>query len=243
MQKPLIGLTAGEIYNRQETWSPVTYGQSYTYIDSIIRAGGIPIIIPLTTDKSVLDDICSRLDGLVLSGGNDVSPELYGAEPYEETVETSTLRDATDIHILKTMKAANKPILAICRGMQILNVEAGGTLYQHIPTDVPSAQDHKQSSHEKDITYLAHPISIEPNTKLANILGQTLIDTNTHHHQSVKDLGTGLRITARAADGIVEGIETNGDRFIIGVQSHPEALGLIRPDWGKLFTALVDQAR
>ncbi len=243
MSKPLIGVTAGEIVNKLQTWSPVTYGQSHTYTDSVIRAGGIPIIIPLTTDVDVLTDICSRLDGLLLSGGNDVSPESYGEEPYPETIETSELRDATDLHVLRTILAANKPVFGICRGLQVLNIHFGGTLYQDIKKDLPAAMDHQLSSKEKDITHLAHPITIDQDSKLGAILGDTTVLTNTHHHQAVKQLGSGLRITATSSDGIVEAIETTDDRFIIGVQSHPESLGVVAPIWSNVFEAFIQQAQ
>ena len=130
MQKPLIGITPGEIFNKKFPWAPVIYGQAHTYIDSVIDAGGIPIVLPLTEDKEVLSQLATRLDGLLLSGGNDISPKLYGEEKYKETLDTSDLRDGVEKFMLDKMIETERPVLAICRGIQFLNVYQGGTLYQ-----------------------------------------------------------------------------------------------------------------
>lgn len=242
MDKPLIGVTAGEVFNRDRPWSPVTYGQTHTYTDAIIHAGGIPVIIPLTFDKSVLKSICEKLDGLLLSGGNDIHPQVYGQKPYDMLVDLSDLRDSTDTYVLEQALKRDLPILAICRGMQMLNVYYGGDLYQDIPTDLPDATDHESSTKAENTKHEAHNIAISPDSKLCAILRTTSITTNSHHHQAVKNLGKNLKVTAVAPDGIIEGLETDDNRFIVAVQSHPESLIHTQPEWQQLFKAFIDKS-
>lgn len=241
-QKPLIGVTAGEIYNRDHPWAPVVHGQGHTYLDTVIRAGGIPVILPITLDGTVLDTLCERIDGLLMSGGNDITPSLYGEERYQETRDNSETRDKTEKRLLDTFLQTEKPLLAVCRGMQFLNVYQGGTLYQDIKKDLPKALNHESSTDAEVFNHIAHTIAIEDNTKLRQILEVAEIDTNTHHHQAIKKLGTGLRVTARAEDDVIEAIETDDDRFIIGIQAHPESLGGVLPVWDRLFKAFIDAA-
>ena len=244
MQKPLIGVTAGEIYNRDYPWAPVTHGQRHTFLDSVIRAGGAPIITPLTKDREVLHQIADRLDGLLLSGGNDIHPKQYGEEPYETLIDLSDLRDETEKFLLKHALEKGIPILGLCRGHQFINIYFGGTLYQDLPRDLPEAMDHEHSNKEENIEHKAHIIEIEKGSKLHNLLGEDKVYTNTHHHQAVKELGKGLRITARSdKDGVIEGIETDDNRFIIGIQGHPESLNKAVPVWENLFAGFVDAAR
>lgn len=243
MHKPLIGITAGEIFNREHPWAPVVYGQSHTYVDAIIRAGGIPVILPVTNNLEIIQEICERIDGLLMSGGNDITPSLYDEEPYEVTRDPSPARDTTEKAILDQIMKTDKPILAICRGLQFVNIYQGGTLYQDIKTDLPDALNHELSTEAKDLEHQAHEITIEKDSKLANILGETRLMTNTHHHQAIKDLGRDLRIIARADDNVIEAIEATTDRFLIGIQAHPESLGRALPVWDKLFSAFVDEAR
>lgn len=242
--RSLIGITAGEIRNLKEPWSPVTYGQSHTYIDAVIHAGGIPVIIPLTTDESVLKEVYARLDGILLSGGNDVNPELYNQLESKKTEHVSKFRDGVETSLIKWAMADNKPVLAICRGMQMLNVTLGGSLHQHVLNSFPEAQDHTSSSVAKNVEDLAHILKIEPKSKLASIVGAEPINANTHHHQSVDKLGNGLVATAWAEDGIVEAIEDSGKKFLIGVQCHPESLEQrAETRWQKLFAEFVSASK
>jgi putative glutamine amidotransferase len=242
MHRPLIGVTAGEIFNRDHPWAPVVYGQGYTYIDSIIRAGGTPFILPITRDEEVINDICSRIDGLLLSGGNDVSPSMYGEKARPETKDFSENRDQFEKAVLGKILADDKPVLGICRGMQFLNVYFSGSLHQHIPHDLPGSLNHEISSQEGQFDHLAHPIKLERSSKLRKILGKDSLYSNTHHHQAVKEVGGGLRIVARSEDNIVEAIESEDARFVIGIQAHPESLGHVVPEWNKLFEAFVNKS-
>lgn len=243
MTRPLIGITAGEIYNLKHPWAPVTQGQSYTYVMAVYAAGGTPVILPIIDDPALIDDLYPRLDGILFSGGNDVDPRLYH-EPADDALEsTSVIRDNYEMNLIKRALADEKPMLAICRGMQLLNVHLGGTLYQDIPSAFPDAEDHRKSSKQQDMESLAHILRIKPESKLAKTLGTTEIPTNTHHHQAVKQAGNGLAITAWAEDDIIEGVELPELPFVIGVQSHPESLVAVEPRWMKLFEAFVDAAK
>lgn len=242
MQKPLIGVTSGEVFNRDYPWSPVTYGQRHTFIDAVVDGGGVPIILPLTKDTKVIDEISDRLDGLLLSGGNDIHPIMYGEKPGGRLLEPSHLRDGVEKQLLKNALQKDTPILGLCRGMQLINVYNGGTLYQDIETDLRGKVNHESSNIARDIKHRAHHITIDKDSKLYKIVGLESVDVNTHHHQAIKKLGKGIRVTAVSPDGIIEAIETDDDRFIIGIQAHPESLGSVIPDWDKLFVAFAEAA-
>ncbi len=242
--KPLIGITAGTIYNHEFPFYPHTYGQMHTYVESITKAGGVPVVIPIGPAESA-SEVLERLDGVLFAGGNDVSPELYGeTAQYIEKRGIDAPRDAFESELMKRALESQVPILAICRGMQLLNVVRGGTLYQDIAQQVPQADMHEGRLIEEDFQHLAHELTLVPDSKLAKILGMTTIKSNTHHHQAVKDLGKDLSINAHAGDGIVEGIEGTGEGFVLGVQPHPESLVAadVLPEWKPLFDAFVTVA-
>jgi putative glutamine amidotransferase len=241
MKRPLIGVTAGEIVNAHYSWSPITYGQLHTYSDAVIHGGGVPLIIPLTEDTGVLRELYERLDGILLAGGNDINPHLYDEDPLASVSRVSDLRDTVELQLIRWARADGKPILAICRGMQLLNVACGGTLYQDIASQIPTAQDHTASAEIQDYTHVAHQLSIQPGSKLAQITHALTIKSNTLHHQAVKDLAEGFVAVAWAEDGVIEAIESVDDSFMIGVQLHPEALeNSSEPTWQKLFTAFAE---
>ena len=240
--RPLIGITTGEIKNLDSPWSPITYGQSYTYSDSIIRAGGIPVLIPMTTDIDTLQQLYDRLDGILFAGGNDIDPKLYKAKPLASTKDISAKRDDTEVHLLDWALEDHKPILAICRGMQLLNVFAGGTLYQDIPLDLPEASDHELSTLRQDGEYIAHKLNVKPSSKFADIIKAEYIKANSHHHQAIKDLGNNLTAVGWSDDGIIEIIENDTLPFVIGVQCHPESLQAAEPKWNLVFRAFVHES-
>ncbi|MDB5176638.1 MAG: peptidase [Candidatus Saccharibacteria bacterium] len=233
--RPLIGITAGEVYNMEHPWSPYVFGQSYTYVDAVIDAGGTPVILPITQTSEVIDQLFDSLDGILFAGGNDITPQLYGQE-LSQTIDNSKIRDDFEIVLMQKALDVHKPMLCICRGMQLLNVVRGGTLYQDIPTELPGRENHSSSNEAKSIEHLAHTLAIEPTSHLAQILGTSEIKSNSHHHQAVNKIGNGLIVSARAEDGIIEGLEDMGDGYIIAVQSHPESLfQLAEPKWRLLF--------
>ena len=245
MTKPLIGVTAGEIYNHAHPWAPLLYGQSHTYTDAALHAGGVPMILPITHDEEALHTLYEQCDGLLLSGGNDVDPARYGEEQKAYTVDVSSSRDEQELQLLRWALKDDKPILAICRGAQLLNVALGGTLYQDIAAEITGAHDHRASIDKKDFAFIAHEkLFLKPGSKLAGILGVETVRTNALHHQSIKSLGEGLKLAAWTEDDVIEAIELPEANFVIGVQSHPEALeASVEPVWRKLFEAFVAAAK
>lgn len=240
---PFVAVTAGEIIRDGEAWTPIVYGQSSTYTNAVVHAGGIPIIVPLVDEESVLRKFYDLCSGLLLTGGNDVDPTSYNAESSGRVKSTSPRRDKQELKMLKWAIDDDKPVLGICRGMQLINVAMGGDLYQDIAAELPEANNHELSFFNKDFMHLAHELQIDTGSKLAAILGTDCINANALHHQAVHNLGKGLVATAHAEDGIIEAIELPEKSFVIGVQSHPEALEAeIEPLWCKLFDAFVEQA-
>jgi putative glutamine amidotransferase len=241
--KPLIGITTGEIKNLTEPWSPITYGQSHTYSDAIIQAGGLPVLLPIINDSETLTQTYNKLDGLLFAGGNDVDPKLYGQKAYRETAGFSLLRDNMETRLMDLALGQKKPVLAICRGMQLLNVVCGGSLYQHIKKDLTLASDHEISTHKKTPTDLAHKLSVEPTSKLASIINSDTIFANTHHHQAIHKLGDNLYVSAHSEDDLIEAVESHGDGYVIGIQCHPESLSSVEPKWDLVFVSFIESAR
>ncbi|MDN5274930.1 MAG: peptidase [Candidatus Saccharibacteria bacterium] len=237
--KPLIGITTGEIYNLTSAWSPQAYGQSYTYSDAVIRAGGVPVLIPITSDMDTLKQLYAKLDGILFAGGNDINPKLYGEEATEYTTDVSDRRDDIEMTLLKWTLRDKKPMLGICRGAQLWNALQGGSLYQNIPTDLPAASDHDISTKLQDLEHLAHALKVDESSCFADIIHSNTINANTHHHQAFKVLGEGIQASAWAEDGIIEAIESHDDSYAIGVQCHPESLHDVEPKWNLVFRSFI----
>lgn len=206
------------------------------YVAAAAEAGLLPVLLPpLPPDRA--PQVLQRLDGLILSGGEDVDPALYGAEPHPGLRTTNRTRDEWEIALVRTAQRTGLPLLAICRGVQVLNVALGGTLVQDIPSEIPDALEH-----DRHRDYRAHPIAIEPGSRLAEIVGCAM-EVNTSHHQSTASLGEGLRVVARAPDGIVEALEWTGDWWAVGVQWHPETLQHTAESWDRdIFRAFAAAA-
>jgi putative glutamine amidotransferase len=216
----LIGITSGLTTNK--SGSPVSQlGQAYTA--AIEKEGGIALIIPVGIDESSLAELLPRLDGILFSGGGDIDPALFDGNPHPRVYGISAKRDALEIELIKKALSADKPLLAICRGIQVLNVAMGGTLFTHI-------QDQRDQSLKHDWfpdfprDKLAHTIRLTPRSKLHQIYGTDEIRVNSLHHQGLAEIGLGLRATGFAPDDLVEGVEVEGASFAIGVQWHPECL-------------------
>lgn len=219
-------------------------GVKVPYLESILEAGGLPVFIPLTDDKSVLREIFDSLDGLLIPGGEDVHPRFYGELPHPKLGTTSELRDSVEIQLIRWAYETNLPVLGVCRGIQIINVALGGTLYQDL-----SAQKHDELGHSvPDSASMweagAHDMSIREDSKLARVLGTKSIEVNSVHHQAVKDLAPGLISTAEAGDGTVEALEAPGKNFFLALQCHPEMLWQKATDteWLNLFRSFVQAA-
>jgi putative glutamine amidotransferase len=239
---PLIGITARSV--RDEVWCPPLTGTRQGYIDAVVEAGGIPLVLPPTADMSVLRGMFDAIDGLVLTGGVDLAPDLYGELPHPRLGEVQADRDAAELPLARWAAHEGKPVFGICRGIQVLNVALGGTLYQDLQTQWPGTLDHEVSVKHECWDHLDHALRLAPDSRLAELLGTTLLEVNTLHHQAVKDPAPELRVVGHASDGVVEAVEGMNGAFLIGVQCHPETLWQeADPRWRNVFGALVEAAR
>jgi len=212
------------------------------YIRALEIAGVVPIIVPPLSDEDAADAIVTRADGILLTGGEDVEPSLYGQPRRKECGPSNLARDTTEIALVLAAQRHNRPLLAICRGPQLLNVALGGTLFQDIPSEVPGALPHNAPD---DRASRVHPVKVEPGSRIAHVVHATSLSVNSLHHQSVKDLAPGLEITATSPDGVVECIEwTADDWWAMGVQWHPEEMTDSPESWDRgIFKAFADRLR
>lgn len=216
--KPLIGLTSQDEVIKGTTLNKI----NYTYIRALEAAGAIALIIPNFKNIEDSREIINRLDGIIFTGGEDISPLLFNEEPLKETTEISYNRDRMEMELLRLAYKKKLPILGICRGLQVINVFLGGTLYQDIPSQIENAHGHVSAM---DLTEGYHSIDLIKETRLFDIIKEEKIAVNSQHHQSIKDLGEGLKISCKAPDGVIEGIESiDSDRFLLGLQFHPEVM-------------------
>lgn len=222
-----------------------------TYVNSVRMAGGVPLVIPVTGDDAQIDLVISAIDALVMTGGEDFDPlKWFGEEPVRGLGEVVPERDEYDVKLVRAAVARGIPVLGICRGEQLLAVAFGGSLWQDIPSQVPSSYvKHRQSPTSG--AYGTHSISITPDSKLAKILGKDKAVVNSFHHQAIKDVPKGFKVTATSADGIIEGVErigklpgfVDGGGVIIGVQFHPEVItNAGNPEFLPIFRFIVEEA-
>jgi len=242
MLSPLIGIVGRKDFSQD--WKKFAlYGQGRDYCASVARAGGAPVIIPLEMGVEHWRSMYERLDGLLLPGGVDVDPAHFGESPHRKLGRVDEALDEVELILARWALADNRPVFGVCRGIQVLNVAAGGTLYQDIPTQIPGAKPHSCSPPKYPRTQRVHTVQIEPGTRLAAALGTTECWTNSRHHQAVKDVAPGFEVTAHAPDGIIEGFEKTDAPFIVGVQWHPENLTADDDQMLGLFRAFVDACR
>ena len=223
---PLIGISC----SRSDTGAATL---SANYTDAVLRSGGIPVIFPTVSDEAGARALLSSVDGVIFSGGEDVDPSYYGETVWNETVEVDTLRDVSDILLAKAALDSGKPILAICRGEQLMNVVLGGTLYQDLPTQYDSTVVHGGGTR--------HRIGVEKGSVLADLFGEDSLTVNSFHHQAVKDVAPGVRVTARAADGTVEAYEYG--KSVIAFQFHPEGMARTDDAWLAPFRFFVELSK
>ncbi len=211
-----------------------------SYVIAIQSAGLIPVVIPPLATPEQSRAILERVDGVLLTGGEDVDPSLYGQERIEKCGNPNRGRDQTEIALALAAREMDKPLLAICRGPQVLNVAFGGTLIQDIPSQVPGALQHNT---EDERASRVHDVSLEPGSLTAKAVGANHISVNSLHHQSVKDVAPGFRVTGTAPDGIVEAIEWDGDDWwAVAVQWHPEEMNDSPEPWDRgIFRAFADR--
>ena len=240
MTLPVIGIT-GRIDQSARPPNLPLFSISRTYVRAVELGGGAPVVIPPHVEEVGLRAIFERLDGLVISGGGDVLPALFGEEDSGLLWLVDERRDRTEIALACWALAEGLPLLAICRGAQVLNVAAGGTLIQDIPTQVADALPHSGVV-GRPTGLVAHTVEVATGSRLAALVGAGELGVNSAHHQAAKEVGAGLVVTAHAPDGIIEGLEAPDTPFCIGVQWHPEAMLESQPVMGRLFEGLVEAA-
>lgn len=239
MKKPIIGITSA--YEKEEGLR--NYHRSIVSIDyskAIIASGGIPIILPVTNNEDIIKSHIELLDGLILSGGADVNPLLYGEDFQEKNGIISPERDIYELLLLKYFTKTNKPILGVCRGMQILNVFFKGSLYQDLSYCNNTKLKHTQELYPE---LEVHKVLLKENSYLSKVFGPSIM-TNSFHHQSIKDLGKGFEITGETSDGIIEAIESKENCFYMGVQWHPEMMiARGNKNMKKVFDLFIEKAK
>jgi len=226
---PAIGITAYEVPASFSHWrdmGAVMVPSGYAH--AVSAAGGLPVLLP---PAAGIVQLLDRLDGIIFSGGSDIDARLYGQEQHPETLGVIPHRDAAEVALMEAALDRGMPLLGVCRGMQLLNVVLGGTLHQHLPELVDGSL-HKAAPG----TFALHDVSVEPGSRLEQLVGPS-VEVHSCHHQSPDAVGRGLLVTARAPDGVVEGIELEGERFCVGVLWHPEEHAELG---GPLFRGLVE---
>ena len=236
---PIIGIPCTEIKDSSEQCPP-RLGQNRSYLNAVLHAGAVPLLIPHLADHALLHILYEQVDGLLLPGGIDITPALYDESPHEKLGRIDPEQDETELTQTRWAMEEGKPLLAICRGIQALNVALGGTLFQDIQAQNPGANKHNWPYPKFPRNRLTHTVAILPETRLARIFGTTTLPVNSMHHQALKDVAPGLKIVARAPDGIIEAVEATEHPFALAVQWHPEELVDTDSRTGHLFAALVE---
>lgn len=233
MRKPVIGILPLVDMERESYW------MIPGYMKGIEAAGGIPVILPLTTDHKIIQRLVENFDGFLLTGGQDVSPKLYGEEILPECGQLSQERDEMERILIEKVIEMDKPMLGICRGIQILNAVLDGTLYQDLPMQHPSEINHHMTP---PYDRVVHRVILKEDTPLHSILNVKEIGVNSYHHQAIKDLSGKLSVAAVSEDGIIEGVYMPDKKFILATQWHPE-LSYLKDEYSmKIFNALVNAA-
>ena len=239
-RKPLIGCTT---YHKVSDQNPPIdiFGLMPSYLEAIVAAGGVPVMIPLGLKEADLQAIVQQMDGILLPGGGDIEPSVYQGDGHPTVGGVDTDRDRVEFVVARTAVAQQKPLLAICRGLQVLNVALGGSLWEDVAQLMPEGMHHEHV-HTHPRTYLAHTVTLEPDSLLARQLGGTETAVNSLHHQGIRRLADSLRATAVAPDGLIEGVEVINHPYAVGVQWHPENLIHTEPHMLSLFRGLVEAA-
>ena len=231
--KPVIGMTAmanedcGKVYRCNQT-----------YVHAILNAGGIPVLLPSNGADEHYAALAEKLDGLLIPGGADVNPLLYGEEAVPQVTMARSADDTFEFAMIHAMAKLNKPILGICRGVQVINTAFGGTLWQDIPSQYETNICHRQSGPRYEAF---HYVNLEKGTRMADIFGLDKLAVNTYHHQAVKDVAEGFQVCGRANDGLIEAIE-HKEKYIMGVQWHPECMVDVHKEYEPLFKDFIREA-
>lgn len=240
-KRPLIGVSSFRRKPGLPTASH-TIGVPESYVKAIVAAGGIPLIIPVGLSEPDMQSLFEHVDGLLLPGGGDVAPSQYTDErPHGSLRGLDDLRDHLELFLARAAVSQPKPLLAICRGHQVFNVALGGTLWQDVESQMPAAGKHE---HPQGFprNLVQHQVKVEPDTKLASLLGTERAAINSLHHQGIRDLAPDLLASAFTPDGLIEGVEVSGHPFAVGVQWHPEDLIYDDASMLALFQGLIEES-
>jgi len=237
-RRPLIGITPDVQHPKD---APPRYEVKVAYADAVVRAGGLPFIIPYSDDPTTVDAYLDRVAGVVVTGGAfDIPPEAYGQKPRDGLGVLKPGRTAFESALMQAALRRGLPLLGVCGGMQLLHVLLGGTLFQDIGREVPEAREHEQ---KHDRTQPHHPVHVAEGTRLATALGPGQLMVNSTHHQAAHEVPDAVVVSARSPDGVIEAIESKSHPFAIGVQWHPELLVHSVPAHLSIYRALVQKAR
>ena len=236
-ERPVIGISCAHFATKDGV---VRVGMTRDYVHAVALAGGLPVLLPVLDGDAAIRGLLDVVQAVLLAGGGDLDPQRFGEEPLPQLGQVDPERDAFELTLARLALERDMPVLGICRGIQVLNVAAGGTLYQDIATQVPRALMHDQRAPR---WYPCHEVRVEEETLLASIFGAETVRVNSFHHQSVKVVAPPFRVSAKARDSVVEAIESREHRFVVGVQWHPECMVERYPAQRQLFVALVEAAR
>ncbi|NPV56160.1 MAG: gamma-glutamyl-gamma-aminobutyrate hydrolase family protein [Anaerolineae bacterium] len=217
--KPIIGITTFQYHSSRH--GP-TVALARNYAESVSRAGGVPVLLPAGVPPDEVGRLLRRLDGVLLSGGADLDPHLFGASPHPRVYGIDANRDGLELALVREALAGGMPLLGICRGIQVMNVALGGSLFIHIPDQLPGALLHDMDGHPRST--IAHPVRLRTASKLAVLLAATEVGVNSYHHQGIDRLAANLTATAWSPDDLVEAVELDHHPFFVGVQWHPESM-------------------
>jgi putative glutamine amidotransferase len=243
--RPLIGVTTQTLQaiDGIPEGLPQSVVMNQRYYHAVASAGGAPVLIPLMDDVDTLRAIYDRVDGVLIPGGVDVDPAMFGETPHQRLGRIDPARDRVEIQLAAWAMNEGKPVLGLCRGLQVINVALGGTLYQDLEAEYPNAIKHDYfPTYGFARDHLAHDVMVEPGSRLRHAVSRASIPVNSMHHQGIKTLAPALIASATAPDGLIEAVESPNDQFVVGVQWHPEVFELSEPSTGHLFTDFVAAA-